>query len=95
MLNIELSGRFIDRKESVKSALEQEGGKRGANLWLIVIVDVIIVIIIVIAIIIIIFSIIFVALVIIILNIFFVSRGCIINDHFCSRGNNQLIFSCL
>ena len=29
MLNIELSGRFIDRKESVKSALEQEGGKRG------------------------------------------------------------------
>ena len=28
MLNIELSGRFIDRKESVKSALEQEGGKR-------------------------------------------------------------------
>ena len=42
MLNIELSGRFIDRKESVKSALEQEGGKRGQICESVVIVIVIV-----------------------------------------------------
>ena len=53
MLNIELSARFIDRKESVKSALEQEGGKRGQICETVVIVIAIAIVIVVIVVVII------------------------------------------